>query len=293
MLFHRHGNDFKLLCNKFPGYKRAYASLRTFLPFSAFPSFPLANGGHSTPDHQSPVAKKTQRDQFQEGNQKSGRMRWVCSTDTTPPGDSRGQRWTNKAGMNYCIYTLQKIQSWSLLKGNHRIFFLNYTLWFDKEMTSPDQTDWARCSSWTSLGLSVSESMIMNLIIMNILCEWHSFVQQWNNGYEDVNGCIQVIFFFSAECDSYVSLYPGAVWPDPVTSHSLQISGCCTSTCSSWGSASHSGHLRPSFKGMRWVSREASGITQRPTTAVKRPRLNWFCSTDEFCGFSSGIGNQS
>lgn len=122
MLFHHHGNDFKLLCNKFPGYKRAYASLRTFLPFSAFPSFPSRKGVTTGQIINHQLQRKHKETNSRKGT-KGGRMRWVYSTYTTPPGDSLGRRWLKKAGMNYCIYILQKIKSWGHLKGNHRIYF--------------------------------------------------------------------------------------------------------------------------------------------------------------------------
>lgn len=113
-LLHQRGNDRKALCNKFPGYKRAYASyLSALFRISIAP--PFLNGGvttHQVIHHQK--QRKHKETNSRKGT-KGGRMCPVYSTYTTPSGDSRGRERTNNAGVNYCIHTAQKIKSWNHL----------------------------------------------------------------------------------------------------------------------------------------------------------------------------------
>lgn len=129
-LFHQRGNDLNSYATSF---QATNGLTHPFVPFCPFPHFHLSPSLKGVTTHQV-INHRLQR-QHKEANSRKetegGRMCQVYITYTTPPGDSRGREWTNKAGMNYCICILQNIKSWSHLKREPHGAFWYYTLWFD------------------------------------------------------------------------------------------------------------------------------------------------------------------
>lgn len=242
-------------------------------------------------------------------------MRWVYSTYTTPSGGRRGPRWMNKAGTNYCIYILQNFKSWNHLQGNHRVLVM-FLKWYPVIWHGNDFSRW----NWLGKMLvmnrfkSISKSIIMNLIIINIL----RFVENFslcNSGiiYLVMKMSFQqnaikmfrsfshflffkwsIITFGRGDWRKFTSTWSCTTRPSYMTltadSRMLNMNLFIMKLSIPFRSA------KAQFQGDVLGSRKVWAITQRPTTPVKRPRfkiLNWFCLTDDFCGFSSGNGNQS
>lgn len=128
-LFHQRGNDLNSYATSF---QATNGLTHPFVPFCPFPHFHLSPSLKGVTTRQI-INHQLQRKHKETNSRKETKGRRMCQvyiTYTTPSGDSRGREWTNKAGMNYCIYILQNIKSWSHLKGNHK-GFLYYTLRFD------------------------------------------------------------------------------------------------------------------------------------------------------------------